>query len=278
MSQFLETANVSGCEAPQFTFNWMSMSIWEDSLCLNHISFVGSGQLVTVCANESLFWRNNHIFMYLYTSLTSYMCSYIRSTARNKVWKLKDIKRKAIRWTRKYAPNWRQIPSLKLTFPPLKMDGWKMSFLLGPGLFSGAMFVSFRECIILPIFKPLKFTHPFSPWALHLHRCLSSKAHLQKIHSHCVYTMIFFKIFPSKFLVGCSTQVYILLKGVPLINLWRFFVTAPRRGVQETGSHGVRGLTGFFLFYWRGGNHLQGIKKFSKGMILGNFLEGTLVI
>ena len=55
-------------------------------------------------------------------------------------------------------------------------------------------------------------------------------------------------------------------------------MTAPRRGVQETGSHGVRGLTGFFLFYWRGGNHLQGIKKFSKGMILGNFLEGTLVI
>ena len=27
---------------------------------------------------------------------------------------------------------------MKLTFSPLKMDGWKMSFLLGPGLFSGA--------------------------------------------------------------------------------------------------------------------------------------------
>ena len=29
---------------------------------------------------------------------------------------------------------------------PLKMDGWKMNLLLGPGLFSGAFAVSFREC------------------------------------------------------------------------------------------------------------------------------------
>ena len=28
---------------------------------------------------------------------------------------------------------------------PLKVDGWKMNFLLGPGLFSGDMF-GFREC------------------------------------------------------------------------------------------------------------------------------------
>ena len=30
------------------------------------------------------------------------------------------------------------LPSLKLTFSHLKMDGWTTSFLLGPGLFSGA--------------------------------------------------------------------------------------------------------------------------------------------
>ena len=37
------------------------------------------------------------------------------------------------------------IPSLKLTFSPLKMDGWKMNFLLGFGLFSGAFTVKLRE-------------------------------------------------------------------------------------------------------------------------------------
>ena len=38
-----------------------------------------------------------------------------------------------------------EIPSLKLTFSHLKMDGWKINFLLGAGLFSGAFAVSFRE-------------------------------------------------------------------------------------------------------------------------------------
>ena len=40
---------------------------------------------------------------------------------------------------------WRIIPlpSLKLTFSPLKMDGWNTSFLLGWPIFSG--YVSFRE-------------------------------------------------------------------------------------------------------------------------------------
>ena len=33
----------------------------------------------------------------------------------------------------------RRVPPGSLTFSPLKMDGWKMSFLLGFGLFSGAM-------------------------------------------------------------------------------------------------------------------------------------------
>ena len=30
----------------------------------------------------------------------------------------------------------------------LKIDGWKMNFLLGPGLFSGTMSLSLRECIL----------------------------------------------------------------------------------------------------------------------------------
>ena len=38
-----------------------------------------------------------------------------------------------------------QLHSLKLTFSPLNMDDWKMKFLLGLGLFSGAFAVSFRE-------------------------------------------------------------------------------------------------------------------------------------
>ena len=28
------------------------------------------------------------------------------------------------------------------------MDAWKINFLLGPGLFSGALAVSFRECAL----------------------------------------------------------------------------------------------------------------------------------
>ena len=39
------------------------------------------------------------------------------------------------------------IPSLKLTFSPLKMDGWNTSLSYWEGLFSGAMLV-FRECIV----------------------------------------------------------------------------------------------------------------------------------
>ena len=46
----------------------------------------------------------------------------------------------------KILPN---IPSLKLTFSHLKMDGWNVSFLLGCGLFSGAFAVSFREGSLL---------------------------------------------------------------------------------------------------------------------------------
>ena len=38
-----------------------------------------------------------------------------------------------------------ELPSLKLTFSPLKMDGWKMSFLLGWPIFRG--YVCFREGI-----------------------------------------------------------------------------------------------------------------------------------
>ena len=35
------------------------------------------------------------------------------------------------------SPTWIFLSSLKLTFSPLKINGWKMIFLLGPGLFSG---------------------------------------------------------------------------------------------------------------------------------------------
>ena len=45
-----------------------------------------------------------------------------------------------------------RVHSLKLTFLPLKMDGWNTTlstFLLGPGPFSGAFAVSFREGIHL---------------------------------------------------------------------------------------------------------------------------------
>ena len=38
------------------------------------------------------------------------------------------------------------LPSLKLTFSPLKMDGWNTSFLLGWPIFR--CYVSFRECTI----------------------------------------------------------------------------------------------------------------------------------
>ena len=41
-----------------------------------------------------------------------------------------------------------RVPSLKLTARlQLKMDGWKTILSFWDGLFSGAMFVSFRECV-----------------------------------------------------------------------------------------------------------------------------------
>ena len=39
------------------------------------------------------------------------------------------------------------IPSLKLTFPPLKLDGWNTILSYWGGLFSGAFAVGFREGI-----------------------------------------------------------------------------------------------------------------------------------
>ena len=36
------------------------------------------------------------------------------------------------------------LPSLKLTFSPLKMDGWKMNFLLEGPIFRGELLVSGR--------------------------------------------------------------------------------------------------------------------------------------
>ena len=48
------------------------------------------------------------------------------------------------------------LPSLKLTFSPLKMDAWNTTFLLGPGLFSGAKNVSFRECTLSHYTPPLE--------------------------------------------------------------------------------------------------------------------------
>ena len=39
----------------------------------------------------------------------------------------------------------RHLPSLKLTFSPLQMDGWNTTFLLGRPIFRG--YVSFREGI-----------------------------------------------------------------------------------------------------------------------------------
>ena len=45
------------------------------------------------------------------------------------------------------TPGWLDyIPSLKLTFSPLKMDGWNTTFLLGRPIFRG--YVSFREGIL----------------------------------------------------------------------------------------------------------------------------------
>ena len=48
-----------------------------------------------------------------------------------------------------------QLPSLKLTFSPLKIDGWNTIFLLGWPIFRG--YVSFREGILFsqpPAFWP----------------------------------------------------------------------------------------------------------------------------
>ena len=48
----------------------------------------------------------------------------------------------------------------------LKMDGWTASFLLGPGPFSGAFAVSFRECRVPRCQSCLYFTELGSHWEL----------------------------------------------------------------------------------------------------------------
>ena len=44
------------------------------------------------------------------------------------------------------------LPSLKLIFSHLKMDGWNTILTFWDGLFSGAFAVSFRECIFVYIY------------------------------------------------------------------------------------------------------------------------------
>ena len=66
-------------------------------------------------------------------------------------------------------PPWKSYPPWSLTFSPLKMEGWKMNFLLGFGLFSGAMLVLGRvysETWRIIIFRPGAIIKPSSniPW------------------------------------------------------------------------------------------------------------------
>ena len=44
------------------------------------------------------------------------------------------------------------LPSLKLIFSHLKMDGWNTILTFWDGLFSGAFAVSFRECVFVYIY------------------------------------------------------------------------------------------------------------------------------
>ena len=48
-------------------------------------------------------------------------------------------------------------PSLKLTVRTLKVDGWKISFLLGPGRFSGAMLLVVGRVTVCPHIHPWMF-------------------------------------------------------------------------------------------------------------------------
>ena len=56
-----------------------------------------------------------------------------------------------------FLSNWNTLPETKGS--PLKMDGWKATSLLGPGLFSGAFAVSFREGTV--VITPPKLDEKF---------------------------------------------------------------------------------------------------------------------
>ena len=63
-------------------------------------------------------------------------------------------------WMRWDGFVWVWLPSLKLT-EHLKIDGWKMNFLLGRPIFRGYVF--FKECISLHHITPFMILHP-SEW------------------------------------------------------------------------------------------------------------------
>ena len=65
--------------------------------------------------------------------------------------------------------NKNQLPSLKLTFSHLKMDGWNTTLLLGVCPFSGAFAVSFRECSGWPkwLAKIWELTSKLRRWRSH---------------------------------------------------------------------------------------------------------------
>ena len=59
----------------------------------------------------------------------------------------------------------KEVPSLKLTASLcLKMDGWNMSFLLGPGPFSGALAVGFREGMCFGVCRFITWSFTLKDW------------------------------------------------------------------------------------------------------------------
>ena len=103
--------------------------------------------------------RSPHSFLWRVSLLNS--CGFPKTVTKNLPPSLrKDVR---VRWQRPAEMDgaWEiqksgdhHLPSLKLTFLPLKMDGWNRSVSFWVhSLFSGAFAVSFRECTICEILQ-----------------------------------------------------------------------------------------------------------------------------
>ena len=119
-----------------------------NSLFLGDMLVFGGVSMSTMDQRESLVWSHSLVpCFFAGKALTALATS---SNGTMTCWGLRTPCFQRVLWhqylySHKKTKSSRDIPSLKLTVSPLKMDGLKTTSLLRPDLFSGPLAVSFKE-------------------------------------------------------------------------------------------------------------------------------------